>query len=547
MRQLFLFCSISCLLLLCKNSFGTNSQRIVAFKVSSNQPGITSPKNNSNISTPLTIEGTGTPGRKVEINVTAEFENGEQDLGTFTSTASSSGKWSTTPIQLWLPEDAKNPKYVITAIDALEGKKTTSGTVTVFPPKNVAIMARKDVLALQPQKSLLQAVKTDPSLFENIFAAAPPAITSPASNEQVSSPVTIKGTAAENAPVQVSVKAKFTGGEQDLGMFRTKANTAGKWETTPINLFVPEDAKNTSFVIAAVQFDENDSRSRTGTVTVKPKSNIMLLHTGKPVMAIAQKPATIHRRVVPDIKIPKAAATTAPAETPKPPAANVPVTKPMIITPQNNEFIDGSSVQFFGKGTAGNTVKLIVDLKYLELGSRKSKRYQFSSTVDANEIWSTQKTRFSVPANAYDIKYQVSAHQTSPDGKNSGAVSMTLKQQVSQPEIKSLTYFHPSSTASRDVMVSLGVLDRQKDKVTVTGTGGRGLKVKCELQITKNGKKSGHRYGEVIVDSKGKWKWETGWLAGSPAKYKLTVVAVQMSPGVNDDKSEPVSKTYNSN
>ncbi|MDG4945248.1 OmpA family protein [Weeksellaceae bacterium KMM 9713] len=94
-------------------------------------------------------------------------------------------------------------------------------------------------------------------------------ITSPTKNEQVKSPLIVKGNADRNTVIEVNVVVNYTGGSQDLGTFKVNTKSDGSWSTIPINLWMPEGAKNVKFDITA-SIEQGDTTYTTNVVSVRP-------------------------------------------------------------------------------------------------------------------------------------------------------------------------------------------------------------------------------------------------------------------------------------
>ena len=94
-------------------------------------------------------------------------------------------------------------------------------------------------------------------------------ITSPTKNEQVESPLIVKGNANRNTVLEVNVLVNYTGGSQDLGTFKVTTNNVGSWSTIPINLWMPEGAKNVRYDITA-SIEQGDKNYTTNIVSVQP-------------------------------------------------------------------------------------------------------------------------------------------------------------------------------------------------------------------------------------------------------------------------------------
>ncbi|MDG4950322.1 hypothetical protein NLM59_05260 [Weeksellaceae bacterium KMM 9724] len=94
-------------------------------------------------------------------------------------------------------------------------------------------------------------------------------ITSPTKNEQVKSPLIVEGNADRNTVIEVNVVVNYTGGSQDLGTFKVNTKSDGSWSTIPINLWMPEGAKNVKFDITA-SIEQGDTTYTTNVVSVRP-------------------------------------------------------------------------------------------------------------------------------------------------------------------------------------------------------------------------------------------------------------------------------------
>gem|GEM_PF-5654618 len=436
-------------------------------------PSITSPAANARVSSPLTVRGTAGKNHKVEVNVKATYTGGEQDLGTFQTTANNDGKWNTTPINLWLPEGAKNAKYTISAVQFVNDRASTPRTVTVLPPLNIIY---------RPIGNLHLAILG-------------PRITAPADNARVGSPLTISGTGSKNSSVDVNVVAHYTATagthkiarQQDLGTFRANTGNDGKWKTSPVNLWLPENAKNARFEIKATQ--KIGSRNYTSNVIkVLPPLNIKLIPINPSLFR--------------------------PAPTITSPTDNARVRSPLTI-----------------KGTAGKGNQVEVTVKSTFTGGEQ---HLGTFTVRANSSgkWQTTPINLSAPSGARNIKYVVSALQMT-DGKKSLSTSIQLSPlgiivpmpmpqivpvpQVTQPHsnAKVNSPFSVRGTGITGDKVRVNVIASWKERVGFTT-------------------KSGHRdlgTHTVNVDTHGKWQTPHFTLNTSGRAYDIqyTIQAVQLS------------------
>lgn len=338
-------------------------------------PTVTSPANDTRVQSPLTIRGTASKNNDVKINVTAHYTTKigthnvarQKDLGTFQATANNDGKWNTAPVNLWLPEGASNAHFEIIASQKLSDNVYKSKVVKVSPPLNIRLIP--------------------PRLLPLDLA---PAITSPSANARVASPLIVRGTAGKNRKVNIHVVATYTGGEQDLGTFTTTANNDGKWSTTPINLWLPEEAKNARYQISAIQII-NDRPSPAKTITVLPPLNVILRPL--PLYPILSPPQITH------------------------PQADDEVHSPLVIQ---------------GKGVAGHKVQVSVKVEWKEriliiVRDKDKDLGTFQVTVQPDGTWKSPALHVSFPDNADDIEYTISAIQLFPGNKQSTAVTVRVE------------------------------------------------------------------------------------------------------------------------
>lgn len=490
---------------------------------------ITTPENNQGVKSPLTVKGTSDPKTDISLQIVAKYTGGEQDLGTFNFSSDSQGKWTSTPINLWLPDNAKNAQFDIIASKSGNAGQGEQDKITVKPPSNVLLVARKDFENIQMKTIALKKASINESLLESLKMAAPN-LTSPKPNEQVSSPLIVKGTGEGNNAVEVKMQAIYTGGEQDLGVFRTNADASGNWQTIPINLWAPEDAKNIKYKITATQFDEDNAPSRAARVTAVPKQGqIMVLNSPQVVAKATIKPKLTKAQKRPDIKVPDLG----------------PVDRPMIISPSNGIVSRDGRFQIMGTGTPGHKVKSKVDLQYFSKRNKKQKSFNFDVEVDENGIWRTDLKNYPVPEEAYDIQYSIASHQIRPvDKKTSESDNAEISQMISSPNLTHFSYKAPDfPSTGTGTIIDFVILNKKfYERVYLKGEGGAGLKVKIVVDLIKNGAKSGSRPGIVDVDNSGRWKWDTGWRVknGPDTVDSFIVKITQSNPGDETDKSETI-------
>lgn len=104
-----------------------------------------------------------------------------------------------------------------------------------------------------------------------------PTIQFPGRNAHVTTPLTVNGTAQAGSRVQVKVKGNWEpGGKSNrqisrvLGDSTVVVNAQNQWKTAPIKLDVPENARNVSFEISAIQLYADGRKSPASVVTAKP-------------------------------------------------------------------------------------------------------------------------------------------------------------------------------------------------------------------------------------------------------------------------------------
>jgi hypothetical protein len=91
-------------------------------------------------------------------------------------------------------------------------------------------------------------------------------ITTPLDNDTVASPLTVRGTAAPGATVEVSVRAEgvryfIFDYKEELGTQQVQANTVGNWATQAINLPRARNVSGLKYIVTAVQIDAAGQRS----------------------------------------------------------------------------------------------------------------------------------------------------------------------------------------------------------------------------------------------------------------------------------------------
>lgn len=199
--------------------------------ITKSQIAISSPKNNSSVDSPLTVRGTAPANQQVGVNVTAVFDGGQRNLGTMNTTANKSGHWTTRPIQLLLPKNAKNAQFKIVASYKVGKLTHTSGTVKVrlkqkLVPVQPNIEKKPNFIPAQP-RPIPAPVK--PRNYVK------PDITSPRASLYLSMPnnYPVKGKATPDRDVKVTVIGKWTENGRsktrqiDQKTVRTASN--GKW------------------------------------------------------------------------------------------------------------------------------------------------------------------------------------------------------------------------------------------------------------------------------------------------------------------------------
>lgn len=238
------------------------AQKIVkgtVLKKSNDLLNITSPANNTQVASPLIIKGIANKNKQVEVNIEATFTGGSQDLGTFKANVDSRGQWSTTPINLWVPEDAKNVNFLLTATQTVNNKKSTSKTVTILPPQTIKTIARAEIkgdiiMQVNPkvaQKRMTQNVTLKPGVNPALVkAAALPEITSPSHQAVITTPLIVEGTAKRGSTISVTVKSNIAKPEMNSKSVRAEVDEKGNWKTPPINLWLFEDATDARFTIS---------------------------------------------------------------------------------------------------------------------------------------------------------------------------------------------------------------------------------------------------------------------------------------------------------
>lgn len=236
---------------------------------------ISSPKNNSQVTSPLTVSGRAAPGSPVKVSVEAVYDSGRQNIKNTNVRPARNGTWKTAPITLQMPQDARNGRFEITASQMASGntpkkeRAQSSATVTV-KLQQMKIIGAKPKLPIGRIEPNAPVVEVKPDTPEILPLDPVPVITSPTRNSSVSSPLVVRGTARKtNDRVMVDIKATFTGGEMLLKQHTPlTVDNNGQWRAPATELWLPYGAKNAEFKITASQ------AGRKSQVIVKPASSI---------------------------------------------------------------------------------------------------------------------------------------------------------------------------------------------------------------------------------------------------------------------------------
>ena len=111
-------------------------------------------------------------------------------------------------------------------------------------------------------------------------AVTVPVLTAPKADDQVTSPLVVRGQAAPNAVVEVSVRAEGTqvllvlftqAYREDLDTKQIQADARGNWATQPIALPRPRDTRDLKYTITVTQTNVAGQRSDPVTLAVTPK------------------------------------------------------------------------------------------------------------------------------------------------------------------------------------------------------------------------------------------------------------------------------------
>lgn len=246
-------------------------------------PNITSPTNNSQVTSPLIIKGTAIKNGQIEVSVEANFTGGSQSLGTFKATANSKGEWSTTPINLWVPEEAKNVKFQISATQTVNNVKSNPKEVTVLPPQKLKTISRNQIKGniITQQNPGVASTIARPMVAEKrdlnpvlAKAAALPTITSPNNQTVITTPLIVEGTAQRGSIVDVTIESNIAKPDFNNTSVRANVDENGKWKTAPINLWLFEDATDARFTITATEkIPRIDKPRQSRSITVIPSIN----------------------------------------------------------------------------------------------------------------------------------------------------------------------------------------------------------------------------------------------------------------------------------
>lgn len=401
-------------------------------------------------------------------------------------------------------------------------------SITVTPPGNVAIVARKDLNSIQMKEFKLKPGNLSSSLLESLKGPSP-SFESPRANEQVSSPLVIKGKGEKGATIELNVHSKYNGGEEHLGLFRIKADGQGNWQSVPISLWAPEGAQNLSYSIKAVQFAEGKGASREARLTVKPKQGAVMVMNIKPQLlkanAVVKKPTTIPK--LPEKK--------------EDPVNLGPVPDPVIVSPQDYAVLENGRFQIAGMALPNSLVKTDVFVTYFNKRKKEEKIHRMESQADQNGVWRTPTGNFSPPDGAYDIQYTIHSQQVrAEDSKHSNKVRVRLTQKIAPPKLTTFTYTapdFPSTSAGTIWDAAWGV--QYNEKFKLIGKGGPGLKLDIRLDYIRRGNRAPGNKETIEVGPDGNWEWSTSW------KYKpdvdtYVILLTLSNPGNEMDQSDRV-------
>ncbi|MBA6152010.1 hypothetical protein [Gelidibacter maritimus] len=229
---------------------------------------ITSPKNKSKVSSPLTISGTAPKETTVSIKVKAIYSGGDQGLGTFTATASNNGKWQSTPVNLWAPEGSKNLRFEIIVTDNSRTDSEKKISVSTNQPIQMISrveMTEKKFRALNPKLTLVPQ-EVPSSKVERRLVKQPAKMKTPVkvdkkldvgntlnldledtetriiSPPQISSftkiPVVFGGTAKRNSDIELMITTTYKeNGEAITKRTKTNLSTDNKGEWGRVKLY----------------------------------------------------------------------------------------------------------------------------------------------------------------------------------------------------------------------------------------------------------------------------------------------------------------------
>ena len=365
-------------------------------------------------------------------------------------------------------------------------------------------------------------------------------ITTPTNNGRVSSPLTITGTASKDTNVSISVKAAFTGGSQDLGTFMATSNSNGTWESTPINLWAPEDAKNLRFEILASESVVQKSKMQTlkksssKKITVFPVSDIQTIArvelTDNKVMelnpTITKMPEKVSHGPIDPL--------TGHQRT-RQPSPSVPNT--YITSPIKNTTID-IPIMVTGTAQKNSKIKVIVSRSYTQYGQNKNDHTNLTVTSDENGNWNTGKL-YSVQTDEADanVTMKISAVRIVNEQEKGNTDTVTV---TSEPKEKlGIKITSPKSNLYQGEKVT--------SPITVSGRAIKNHTLEIRVQTGQSNASNYQRQGNgrlikdwtsVPVNSSGHWstqlntgKPQTTNGRASQDEYKLTILI--------RDKSKP--------
>lgn len=236
------------------------------------KPNFTSHKNNGRISSSPTIKGSGISGNQIELHVVAEFKSGKKDFGSFTIPVEENGTWASEVLSLWLPENAENPTFALSAVQVDQNEKRSAAEKITLLPESGFVTLENSVLGnagkdLPPAQNtgIGEVIVRGRSIYSPNDTLSQPKVLYPSPDGVITgmSDIQFIGEGVPGATVNIDLEIYYTkkyNFENDVKLSAV-VNEDGIWVTPYIDPKIPKKATNIFYRLWLVQTAPNGVRS----------------------------------------------------------------------------------------------------------------------------------------------------------------------------------------------------------------------------------------------------------------------------------------------